>query len=258
MSLLRLENIVKAFDGVKAADGLTFELEEGKITALIGPNGAGKTTAFNIATGFLEQDSGSILFNGNDISWASPHKIARLGIGRTFQNIRLFPQMPVIENVMLALRYPKGESLWSAVLQTASMRREETENKDKALELLRLVGLEEKKDVPAEQMSHGQRRLLSIARALALDPKLLLLDEPMSGLFPEMIVKMKGIMRQLKDSGTTVLFIEHNMKVVMDISDHVIVLNHGKKIAEGTPQEIQTSAAVIEAYLGKSKPDLKV
>jgi ABC-type branched-subunit amino acid transport system ATPase component len=251
MSLLQVDKLKKEFDGISAVDGLSFSIEKGTIASLIGPNGAGKTTVFNILNGLCRPDGGEVYFDRKRITNLSPHKIAELGIGRTFQNIRIFPQITVLENLMLSPRNQQGERIFPALLKTKQAIADEQKAEDQALKYLDIVALLHKKNEMAENLSHGQRKLLELARALATGADLLLLDEPTAGVFPKTREQILDLLRDLRDDGKTILFIEHDMKVVMGVSDKVVVMNFGRKIAEGTQQQVRNNKDVIEAYLGR-------
>jgi len=250
--LLQVDNLVKTFGGIRAVDNLSFEIESGSIVSLVGPNGSGKTTVFNLITGFLKPDSGTILFNNTRISSKPPHSIARAGVGRTFQNIRLFSQLSVLDNIMLAFKYGTGENFFNGLFQTRNMKAKEGKSRKRAEELLHLIGLSEKMDVLAETLSHGNKKLLELARILALDPEIFLLDEPLSGLFPEKRVQMLNHLKELNRNGKTIILIEHDINVVMSIAKRIIVLGSGTKIACGSPEEIKANKNVLSAYLGKA------
>ena len=251
--ILESLNIRKGFGGVVALDNLTFLIERNTITAIIGPNGAGKTTLLNVVSGMHAPDRGTIYLNRQTISGLKPYEITRSGLARTFQTAQIFGNMTVLENVMVGRHVRTRSGIISSALRLSRMRREEPITCERARFYLDMVGLKEIADRPAASIPIGSQRLLEIARALASEPQILLLDEPAAGLNTQETRQLGALIRTIKEMGITVVIVEHDMELVMDISDEIIVLNYGKRIAEGKPVEIQTNQEVIDVYLGKEE-----
>jgi ABC-type branched-subunit amino acid transport system ATPase component len=252
-ALLRLEGLERSFGGVRAVDGATMAVEAGRVHGLIGPNGAGKTTVINLVSGLLAPTAGTIAFDDRAIAGLPPHRIAALGVARTFQNIRLFPDLSARDNVLVGQHLVRRPSLSARMLMLPRARAEERRARDLAVALLERVGLSERVGEKARNLSYGEQRRVEIARALASEPRLLLLDEPTAGMNPVEVQSVAALIRKVAAEGHSVLLVEHNVRLVMDVCDRITVLNFGKVIAEGRPAEVATDPAVVAAYLGNPK-----
>ncbi len=251
MALLDVKNLTKHFGGLTAVGDVTLELNEGELVGLIGPNGAGKTTLFNLLTGVYEPSEGSVELDGTLLNGKTPYKIASLGLSRTFQNIRLFKNMTVIENVLVGMENTRNPHLFSSFLRLPGFYSNETDLQEKAIELLKIFDLDDKADTLAKNLPYGQQRRLEIVRALATEPKILFLDEPAAGMNPQETAELTELIRQIKEEfSITIMLIEHDMSLVMDVTERIYVLEYGRLIAQGTPEEIKHNKRVIEAYLG--------
>ncbi|MCZ8124195.1 MAG: ABC transporter ATP-binding protein [Magnetospirillum sp.] len=251
MSLLKVEGLTKEFGGVRAVSDVSFAVEPGTIHSVIGPNGAGKTTLFNLVTGVYTPTAGTVTLDGRDLTALSTAARAKLGMQRTFQNLQIFFNMTAIENVMVGRHLHLGTGLVASLLGLPKIRRETRLAREKAAELMHRVGLEKWLDADADAMPYGALKRLEIARALAAEPKLLLLDEPAAGLNPKETVEIDELIREIARGGVTVVLVEHDMKLVMNVSDRILVLDYGRKLAEGTAEEVRRNPDVVKAYLGE-------